>query len=199
VPHQEALNAIGRINDACGHIMLEFVPFDQATAHILAVPSFDLAELLRAMRRQSSRAALHLQAAGARAGRAEDVQEGESEGRPEARDQGENADQQAAKPALKPPPDEAVKAYRLKWILGVPKQTEIAKTLSQELGKPVGQGQVSRWLKQAAEFVNAGGVLSDLPGLPSKKPMPVDPERLDLGPRQDGRTERQRERRSDDD
>jgi hypothetical protein len=104
-----------------------------------------------------------------------------------------------SKPALKSPPDAAVKAYRLKWILGVPKQSEIAERLSQELGKPVSQGQVSRWLKQTEEFVSESGVLPGLPDVPSEKPMPVDPERLDLGPRQDGRTERQRGRRSDDD
>jgi hypothetical protein len=46
--------------------MLGIVPFDQAVTHILAVPCFDLAELLRAMRRQTSRAALQLKALGAR-------------------------------------------------------------------------------------------------------------------------------------
>jgi hypothetical protein len=104
-----------------------------------------------------------------------------------------------SRPTLKPPPDAAVKAYRLKFILGAPKQAEIARRLSQELGKPVRQGQVSRWLRQAEAFVRAGGVLPGLPDVPSLKPIPVDPERLDLGPRQDGRTERQRGRRSADD
>jgi hypothetical protein len=58
--HQEALNAACQINDAVGHVMLRSVPFHRATAHILAVPAFDLPELLRAMRRQTSRAALQL-------------------------------------------------------------------------------------------------------------------------------------------
>jgi hypothetical protein len=58
--HQEALNAICRVNDAVGHVMLNIVPFDQATAHLQAVPAFDLAELLRSMRRQTSRAALQV-------------------------------------------------------------------------------------------------------------------------------------------
>src|SRR5262249_2926066 len=56
--HQAALNVVCRVNDACGHVMLGVVPFPRATAHILAVPAFDLAELLRAMRQQTSRAAL---------------------------------------------------------------------------------------------------------------------------------------------
>lgn len=64
--HQEALNAVCRVNDACGHVMLGVVPFHRATAHILAVPAFDLAALLGSMRRQTSRAAVQLQAAGAR-------------------------------------------------------------------------------------------------------------------------------------
>jgi hypothetical protein len=111
----------------------------------------------------------------------------------------DNEDMPAAKPSLKPPPDQAIKAYRLKWILGAPTQTEIARNLSRELGRPVSQGQVSRWLKQAEEFVRAGGVLPGLPNVPADKPRSIDPERLDLGRRQDGRTERQRDRRNEDD
>jgi hypothetical protein len=60
--HQEALSATARINDACGHVMLRLVPPHEAAAHIRAVPAFNLAEMLRAMRRQTARAALPLQA-----------------------------------------------------------------------------------------------------------------------------------------
>jgi hypothetical protein len=122
--------------------------------------------------------------------------------RPDGTDRGEkpeDLDPAAARPALKAPPDAAVKAYRLKWVLGVPKQADIAKRLTEELGRPVGQGQVSRWLRHAEKFISAGGVLPPVANMPSKQPMPVDPERLDLGRRRDGRTERQRGRRSDDD
>jgi hypothetical protein len=65
--HQEALNAVCRINDACGHVILasrragDTVSSDQAVAHILDVPAFDLAEMLVAMRRQTSLAALRVQ------------------------------------------------------------------------------------------------------------------------------------------
>jgi hypothetical protein len=111
----------------------------------------------------------------------------------------DNVGMPAAKPSQKPPPDAAIKAYRLKWILGVPTQTEIAANLSRELGRPVSQGRVSRWLKQAEEFVQAGGVLPGLPNVPAERPRSIDPERLDLGRRQDGRTERQRGRRNEDD
>jgi hypothetical protein len=111
----------------------------------------------------------------------------------------DQAAREQAKPALKEPPDAAIKAYRLRWIQGVPKQADIAERLSQELRRPVSQGQVSRWLKLARDFVEAGGVLPRLPTEQTKKPMPIDPERLDLGRRQDGLTERQRKQRSDDD
>jgi hypothetical protein len=59
---QEALNTVCRVNDAVGHVMLGRVPFHHATAHIQNVPAFNLAEMLGAMRRQTARAALALQA-----------------------------------------------------------------------------------------------------------------------------------------
>jgi hypothetical protein len=62
--HQEALNVIMRVNDACGHVMNGNIPFGQAGDHLRAVPPFHLARLLRAMRRQTSRAALRLQKTG---------------------------------------------------------------------------------------------------------------------------------------
>jgi hypothetical protein len=106
---------------------------------------------------------------------------------------------QPAAAARQCPSDAAIKAYRMKVILGVPKQTEIAKDLSRELGKRVTQGQVSRWLKQVEQFLTAGGVLPPMPDLSAKKPMSLDPSLLDLGARVDdkGRAKRQRQRRSD--
>jgi len=56
--HQEALNVIMRVNDACGHVMNGYIPFLQAVNHLKKVPPFDLARLLKEMRRQASRAAL---------------------------------------------------------------------------------------------------------------------------------------------
>jgi hypothetical protein len=186
--HQEALNAVSWINDACGHVMRNIVPPHRAVAHIFATPAIDVSQILGAMRRQTSRAAVQEQMAGGRP--AFDSGRTEKTG---------DADPPTPTSVLSPPPDDAVKAYRLKWILGAPRQTEIAKRLTEELGRPISQGQVSRWLSQAEEFVKAGGVLPGLPNPPSKQPKSVDPERLDLGRRKDGRTERQRERRSEDD
>ena len=59
--HQEAINAASRMNDRVGHVMLhKSVPFQYASAHVTAVPSFDLTALLLAMRRQTSRASLQI-------------------------------------------------------------------------------------------------------------------------------------------
>jgi hypothetical protein len=65
--HREALNAACRIMDHCGHVMLrrlqgEFVSSEDAIAHVQSAPGFDPRELLKAMRRQTSRVALRTQA-----------------------------------------------------------------------------------------------------------------------------------------
>jgi hypothetical protein len=56
--HSDALAAVSRINDACGHAMLGVVPNSEAVSHVRAAPGLSLAKLLTAMRQQSSRAAL---------------------------------------------------------------------------------------------------------------------------------------------
>jgi hypothetical protein len=101
----------------------------------------------------------------------------------------------AGSPGLAAPSDDAIKAYRLKWILGVPTQTDIAKKLTEESGRPISQGQVSRWLKSAEKFVQRGGVLPEIQSVARNKPTPIDPDHIDLGRRQDGRAKQQRPRR----
>jgi hypothetical protein len=59
--HHEALDVIMRVNDASGHVINGNIPFERATNYLKAVPPFDLTKLLRAMRRQTSRAALRVQ------------------------------------------------------------------------------------------------------------------------------------------
>src|SRR5262249_53553188 len=49
------------MKDGWGAVMLGIIPFHQTTTHILATPAFDLGEMLRAMRRQTSRAAVRIQ------------------------------------------------------------------------------------------------------------------------------------------
>jgi hypothetical protein len=96
----------------------------------------------------------------------------------------------------KPPSKEAVMAYRLHLMTGM-KQTVIAAKMSEELGRVIGQGQVSRWKDEAQRWIEGGGVLPPLPDAMTK-PQAMDPNRLDLGPRRDGRVARQRPRRDEE-
>jgi len=102
----------------------------------------------------------------------------------------------AAKPP-KEPSDIATKAYRL-YILRGMKQSEIAKELSKELGRSITQGQVSRFVSDATDWIKAGNVLPELPSLDTK-PSAVDPDLIDLGQQGEHRVKRQRPRRSDED
>jgi len=90
---------------------------------------------------------------------------------------------------IKCPPDKAFQAYRLSVLKGW-NQTQIAEELV------TNQGQVSRWIKDAKEYINAGNVLPDLEVM--NKPQSIDPTVIDMGARSDGRAPRQREKRSDD-
>jgi len=100
--------------------------------------------------------------------------------------------------ALKPPPEIAFQAYRLRIATGHP-QKKLAALLSEELKRKVSQGQVSRWLKQTKVWIAAGNVLPDLPSPERNRPKSIDPERIDLGARQDHRAERQRPQRNEGD
>jgi hypothetical protein len=100
-------------------------------------------------------------------------------------------------PTMKQPSKDAIAAYRL-WFLTGKTQTELAEQLTEELKRPITQGTVSRWLKQVKAWLKAGNVLPDLTPTRHPKPQPMDPERIDLGERQDGRARRQRGRRNSD-
>jgi hypothetical protein len=99
--------------------------------------------------------------------------------------------------ALKEPSKDAIAAYRLNLLTGKT-QTELAQVLTNQLKRPVDQGTVSRWLTQVKAWLDAGNVLPDLTVARERKPAPIDPERIDLGERQDGRAKRQRGRRNSD-
>jgi hypothetical protein len=94
------------------------------------------------------------------------------------------------------PSEEAFKAYRAQIATGK-NQTELAEFLTGQLQRPISQVQVSRWLSQVKEWLEAGNVLPDLPTL-EKKPAPIDRARIDLGEQLEGRTPLQRQRRTDD-
>jgi hypothetical protein len=98
----------------------------------------------------------------------------------------------------KQPSEDAFKAYRLSIATGK-NQTELAEILATELKRPISQGQVSKWLTQVKAWLEAGNVLPDLLKPLNEQPKGIDPEVLDMGKRQDGRAERQRSKRIDDD
>jgi hypothetical protein len=70
----------------------------------------------------------------------------------------------ASTPVPERPPEEPKKnawtAYRLVKVVGM-KQRDAADAMSKELGEPIKQYQVSRWCRQVAEFIQAGGILPD--------------------------------------
>jgi hypothetical protein len=92
---------------------------------------------------------------------------------------------------LKEPPPDAFKAYRAHKATGMI-QTELAQLLARELKRPVTQGQVSRWLSGVREWLEGGNVLPPLEEI--KSISAIDPNKIDMGARQDGRTKRQREK-----
>ena len=63
--------------------------------------------------------------------------------------------------------------------------------MSEQLHRPVSQGQVSRWLGVVQCYLKAGGILPEMTKL-SAKPQAVDPEIIDMGKRGDHLTPRQR-------
>jgi hypothetical protein len=81
------------------------------------------------------------------------------------------------------PSDIAVAAYRVRFVSHRPQQ-EIASVLTIEFRRPVGQNQVSRWIKQVERWVQSGKVLPELPKL-AKPARSIDPSRIDIGTRTD--------------
>ena len=108
----------------------------------------------------------------------------------------QGSDAKRAKP--KPPSEVAIKAYRFHLLSSSGStQTEIAEALSRELGRPVSQGTLSRWLRQVTDWIKAGNILPDL-SIPTRKPQSIDPGVIDMGERRDRHTQRQREKKTDD-
>jgi hypothetical protein len=89
-------------------------------------------------------------------------------------------------PKVKPPSDNAFRAWRIRKLLGIENQDEIAETMSEQLGRQVNQGSVSRWLPQVEAFLSAGGTIPP-PTPRAKSAKPMDPGEIDMGERQDGR------------
>lgn len=90
---------------------------------------------------------------------------------------------------LKQPPEDALACYR-SWVATGLRQLELADVLTNELKRPVSQGQVSRWIRQVRKWLEAGNVLPALNASPITKPIAMDPDRIDLGRRIDKRRPR---------
>ncbi|GMU33232.1 MAG: hypothetical protein AMXMBFR20_11040 [Planctomycetia bacterium] len=96
----------------------------------------------------------------------------------------------------KMPSQAAIKCYQAWIVKGCPNQKELADFLSNQLGRPISQGSVSRMMSSVSNFMAAGGVLPPvLDKSRSGRTRPFDPKLADMGPRQDHRTARQRGRR----
>lgn len=102
-----------------------------------------------------------------------------------------------ARAALQLPSKEAMMAWRLRALKGQTQQG-IADEMTRQLNRKVKQPAVSNWLKEADEFLLAGGVFPKLPMMP-QAPISVDPTVIEMGERVDGRSKHQREQRDADD
>jgi hypothetical protein len=78
------------------------------------------------------------------------------------------------------PPAHYIMAYRLSFVHQA-SQSELARILTQELGRPISQPRVSRMLKRVRDFLAAGNVLPDIFPDRGRPPVTMDPSRLDLG------------------
>lgn len=103
-----------------------------------------------------------------------------------------------AKPAvpLKTPPEKAFIAWRVRFLQGITNQTEIAREMT-TAGFPANQGQVSRWLRDVERFLEAGGQAPEMPQ-EAKPAAFVDPDDIEIGEEQHGRSRYQRGRRDED-
>src|SRR5262249_49325898 len=96
---------------------------------------------------------------------------------------------QRSRRTLKPPPPHYMKAYQLSILRQGISQAELAKELEQELGLPVKQPQVSKWLKRAKEYHRS--IMPELPEGDRKPTVTVDPKILERGRRQGHRKSKQ--------
>ena len=75
-------------------------------------------------------------------------------------------------------------------------QSEIAELASRTLGRPISQGSVSKYLRSVNAFIKAGGLLDQVAISPET--ITMEPDRIDMGARADGRARRQRPHKSED-
>jgi hypothetical protein len=111
----------------------------------------------------------------------------------EKREQALAKDARVTGKSRRQPSKDAFTAYRA-WLATGKNQTELAELLTKEWKRPVYQGNVSRWLDHVKHWLEAGNVLPELSSPLDRKPLAMDPERIDLGERRDRHAARQRDR-----
>ena len=97
---------------------------------------------------------------------------------------------------IEEPKKEAAQAYKLYYGLGY-SQTKVAKIMTNELKRPVSQGQVSKWVNQYKRWAQA----NNIPITPKPKIINLDHRKLEMKKRTDGRISgdaRHKARRDDD-
>jgi len=111
-----------------------------------------------------------------------------------ANENGEKTISEPIKPPLKVPSQKAKAAWMLQEFQGIKKQSEIARVMT-EKGLKTDQPAVSRLLKEFHKYLKDGGIAPKPPKAVHVET--VDPAVLDMGSRKDGRTERQRQKKSE--
>jgi hypothetical protein len=176
--HRDALDFVERVRDAVKRVATRETAFHLAANVLREVQEVVVVDLLHAMRGEVSRAAVKL---------------------PYGEVTGTGNDQpEETRSAPKEPSAEARAAYQI-WFATGKSQTEIARTLSKQLGRDIHQGTVSRYLDEVRKWFLATGMSLDQPDRRAPQPTSMDPSHLDLGKRQDGLTPRQRQGRPDAD
>lgn len=105
-----------------------------------------------------------------------------------AQDYLESQNTTPAKPArkTKEPPKEARIAYQLYCLADVGTQTEVARMMSRELGRKIGQHSVSRWTTEYRAWLEQQGLPTDNAAPKAGKTL-VNTDAFKLGARTDGR------------
>jgi hypothetical protein len=106
-------------------------------------------------------------------------------------------DKRAAKPSKL---DEQI--YNTRLVVSVNTQADLAKVVSEQLGRPIKQYQVSRSIAKVKRWLGEGNSIQG-PAPESSGPEPelvlMDPSDIEMGRNTEGRVERQRHKRSNDD
>ncbi|MBL8825378.1 MAG: hypothetical protein JNM18_00235 [Planctomycetaceae bacterium] len=112
-----------------------------------------------------------------------------------------NSEHAVTAKGIKCPTDKCWQVHYVSKITGITNQTDLAHEMTKQ-GTPITQGGVSRALKKVDAYLANGGAVVPIDELSSRvKATSLNPAKIDMGQRRDGRTGRQRLQKdeSDDD